>query len=124
MGASTIIDILNNPYLKSINKLIIQSNNDYEELRRSVVELGFIIIDEEFLIDNNKAYINIIFEKGNKDYTDEEYKYGPILVNDNQYIEYMINHYNSVLSYVPSDKIDVINDINKEIEMLNKYVSR
>ena len=91
MGASTIIDILNNPYLKNINKLIIQSNNDYEELRRSVTSLGFEITEEEFLIDNKKSYINIVFKKGNKEYSDIEYKYGPILINNKEYLEYMIN---------------------------------
>ena len=124
MGASTIIEILNNPYLKNVNKLIIQSNNDYEELRKSITSLGFMITDEEFLIDNKKAYINIVFKRGNKEYTDFEYKYGPILIHNNEYIEYMIAHYNSVLSYVPNEKSEIIDIINKEIEMLNKYISR
>ena len=45
MGTSTILKILNNNYLKNINKLILQSNNNHEELRQELVKLGFIITD-------------------------------------------------------------------------------
>ena len=124
MGTSTIIDILNNEYTKRINKLIIQSNNDHEELRRGIVSLGYQIVEEEFIEDNRKNYINIVFTRGVKEYTDIEYKYGPILINNNEYLEYMIKHCKSVLSYVPEDKKDVIDNINNEIEVLSKLISR
>lgn len=124
MGTSTIIDILKNKYINEINKLIIQSNNDYEELRRYIVSIGYEITDEEYLVDKDKNYINIVFIKGNKEYTDIEYKYGPILIKNKEYLEYMINHYRSVLSYVPEEKVEVINDINNEIEVLSNLLSK
>ena len=61
MGTYTILDILNNKYLENINKLIIQSNKDYDILREKVCNLGFIIDKEEVILDNNKIYINIVF---------------------------------------------------------------
>ena len=124
MGTSTIIDILNNKYVNNINKLIIQSNNDYEELRRYIVSIGYEITEEEYLVDKDKNYINIVFIKGNKEYTDLEYKYGPILIKNKEYLEYMINHYRSVLTYVPEEKEDIINDINNEIEVLSNLLSK
>ena len=124
MGTSTIMDILNNEYTSKINKLIIQSNNDYEELRRGITSLVYQITDEEFIIDNKKSYINIVFIKGNKEYSDIEYKHGPILMNNKEYLEYMINHFKNILSYVPEDKSDVIDDINTEIKMLSELISR
>ncbi|MBR6072722.1 MAG: SAM-dependent methyltransferase [Bacilli bacterium] len=124
MGTSTIIDILNNKYINEINKLILQSNNDYEELRRYIVSIGYEITDEEYLVDKDKNYINIVFIKGNKEYSDIEYKYGPILIKNKEYLEYMINHYRSVLSYVPEEKEEVINDINNEIEVLSNLLSK
>lgn len=127
MGTSTIIDILNNQYTNNtnnINKLIVQSNNDYEELRRHIVSLGYVISDEEFLCDKDKYYINIVFIKGSKEYNDIEYKYGPILINNKEYLEHMINNCKNVLSYVPEEKIDIINDINNEIELLSNMLSK
>ena len=124
MGTSTIIDILNNKYVNNINKLILQSNNDYEELRRYMVSIGYEITDEEYLVDKDKNYSNIVFIKGNKEYSDIEYKYGPILIKNKEYLEYMINHYRSVLSYVPEEKVEVINDINNEIEVLSNLLSK
>ena len=123
MGASTIIEILNNPYTKNINKLIIQSNNDHEELRRYITSIGFKIIDEEF-IEDGKYYINLVFERGVGEYDDIDYQYGPILKNNKDYLEYMINHYKQIISYLPDDKEDLINDINKEIEVLSNLLSR
>ena len=76
MGSNTILKILSNKYINNINKLVIQSNKDYELLRRNIVSLGFIIDKEEVVVDNGKLYINIIFIKGNKEYSDTIYKYG------------------------------------------------
>lgn len=113
MGTHTILDILNNDYLKNIKKLIIQSNNDYELLRRSVVELGFIISNEETIVDS-KLYINIIFERGKKEYTEEEYKYGlKSMLNKEIYYKHLINKYNKI--------IDNIKDKNQQ-ELLNKEI--
>ena len=124
MGTSTIIDILDNPYIKRINKLIIQSNNDHEELRKHITSLGYRIEDESFIFDKDKYYINIVFNKGNEEYSDIEYKYGPILIKSSEYLEYMINHYRSVLSYVPEEKEDIINNINNEIKVLSNLLSK
>ena len=124
MGTSTIIEILSNDYINNINKLIIQSNNDYEELRRYITSIGFIITDEEFIEDKDKYYINIVFERGSKEYSDVEYLYGPILSHNNEYLEYMINHYKQIISYLPDDKYELLEDINKQIEVLSNLLSR
>ena len=60
MGTNTILEILNNDYSYNVKKLIIQSNNDYYELRRDINKLGFIIHQEEVIEDNDKIYINIV----------------------------------------------------------------
>jgi len=51
MGTNTILNILNNKYLNNINKLVIQSNKDYDLLRKGIVELGFKISAEEVVLD-------------------------------------------------------------------------
>ncbi|MDE6141170.1 MAG: class I SAM-dependent methyltransferase, partial [Bacilli bacterium] len=56
MGTSTILNILHDPYLDKIEKLILQSNNDHFELRSKVISLGFYIEAEEYFVDNKKNY--------------------------------------------------------------------
>ena len=124
MGTGTIIDILNNPYINKINKLVIQSNNDHEELRRNIIALGFKIINEDFIFDNDKYYINIVFVRGEEQYSDIEYKYGPILIKNKEYLDYMINHLNQIKSYIPNDKEDLITSIDEEIKVLSELLSR
>lgn len=113
MGSSTILDILNNEYLYKINKLIIQSNKDYELLRRGLVKLGFIIDKEEVIVDNDKLYINIVFIRGIGKYTEEEYKYGiKTMINREVYYKYLINKNNAI--------IDKLNDSIKKDELVNE----
>ncbi len=122
MGSSTIIEILNHPYLKNINKLIIQSNNDHELLRKKISSLGYIIKEEEFLIDKNKQYINIVFVKGNKKYTNDELRYGPILIKDKEYMKSLLNSKKSIINYIPKNKILLRHKMKKEINVINKYI--
>ena len=124
MGATTIIDILNNDYINKINKMVIQSNNDHEKLRRYITSIGFIITNEEFLIDNNKKYINIVFERGNTNYSDEDYVYGPLLKHNKEYINSLIEEKNKILNNIPNDKDELRLSINKELEMLSDLLSR
>ena len=122
MGSSTILDILNNDYLNNIKKLIIQSNNDYYLLRKEIIKKGFIIKEEEYLIDKNKEYINIVFERGNITYSNDELLYGPILIHDKEYLNSIISTKKQILSYIPKRKIILRYKINKEIKKINKYV--
>ena len=124
MGSSTIIDIVNNPYINNINKLIIQSNNDHELLRKTLTSMGYMITDEEYLVDNKKHYINIVFKKGVKKYKKDELKYGPYLLKDKSYLNYIKNKYTIILNRLPKSKILlrikyklIINRINLYIQM-------
>lgn len=90
MGSKNIIDILNSPNLDRVYKLILQSNNNHNELRRFLVSKGFSIIDEEIVPDGKKTYINIVAVVDNhpKTYSDKEYEFGPILITDKNNLDY------------------------------------
>ena len=105
MGTSTILKILNNNYLKNINKLILQSNNNHEELRKEVVKLGFIITDEEFFTDNKKNYINIVFKRGNKKYKKDELRYGPILIKNEAYLNFELENCLKIKKLIKNPKL-------------------
>ena len=117
MGTSTILKILDNSYLEKINKLVIQSNNDYYLLRKEIIKLGFLIKNEEVIIDNDKLYINIVFVRGIRDYNEEELMYGTDgMINKEIYYKYIIDKNEIILNQV-KDK-EIIDRLKKEIEFL------
>lgn len=119
MGTSTILEILNNDYLYNIKKLIIQSNNDYYELRRDINKLGFIIYKEEVVSENGKIYINIVFTRGIKKYSLDELKYGTKnMVNKELYFEHLISKKEKILSCITDSELT--NTLKEEIRLLKR----
>jgi tRNA (adenine22-N1)-methyltransferase len=102
MGTFTILDILNTNILS--DTLIISSNNNIKLLRKKVIELGYIIDSEIFLIDKGKPYIIIKFIKGNKKYSKKDISLGPILKNNHNYKKYLINKNKKILNSISNRK--------------------
>lgn len=124
MGTNTIMGILNNNYLKNINKLIIQSNNDHTMLRKYVTKLGFFIKSEEYFQDNKKNYINIVFVRGNKKYSKIDLTYGPILKHNKPYLEFEINNIEKIEKLIPKNKILLHFQLKKEKRVLKKLLRK
>lgn len=124
MGTNTIMGILNNDYLKNINKLIIQSNNDHTMLRKYITKLGFFIKSEEYFQDNKKNYINIVFVRGNKKYSKIDLTYGPILKHNKPYLEFEINNIEKIEGLIPKNKILLHLRLKKEKRVLNKLLRK
>lgn len=122
MGTSTILEILNHEYLNNINKLIIQSNNDHTMLRENIIKLGFKIDAEEYLVDNNKNYINIVFIRGNNNYSKIELRYGPFLIKDINYLNFELNNINKILGFIPKNKIFLRIRLKKEKRLIKKLI--
>ncbi|MCR5483616.1 MAG: class I SAM-dependent methyltransferase [Bacilli bacterium] len=131
MGTSTIIDILDGSIFplgptKKLKKLVIQSNNDHDILRHEIAkEAGFEITNEEFFIDNKKAYINIVFEKNKKfkliNYNKKDIKYGPFLKSNIDYLNYREEYVKKILDKVPKNKIIIRYILNKELKDINRF---
>lgn len=124
MGTSTILKILDNNKIERIYKLIIQSNNDHDILRKKVTALGFYIDSEEYFQDNNKNYINIVFKKGNRSYTKTELKYGPFLINNKEYLEFELSKIYKIYNLIPKLKLRYRLELRLEIIKLNKYLKK
>lgn len=103
MGTHTILEILKTNKLS--DTLIISSNNDIEMLRTNVVNLGYYIDCEIFIIDKNKPYVIIKFKKGTKKYSKRDLKYGPYLKNNIKYINYLIKKYNLIIKNIGKNKL-------------------
>ncbi len=105
LGAYTIVGILKNHELS--DTLIISANNNIEYLRREVVKLGFYIDTEVFITDNNKKYVIIKFKRGYVKYKKTDYIVGPILRNNKEYKEYLLNKYYKILKRMTSLKLKI-----------------
>ena len=100
MGAGLILEILSNKEkLSNVNALVIDSHNDIPRLRKDIVKLGFVIKNESLIIDKKKYYTIIRFEKGIGTYTEKEYYFGPILLNNKTDLFYKYH----------KDRLEVIN---------------
>ena len=100
MGTSTIIKILENKKLP--NTLIISSNNDLYKLRKFMNKIKYKIKEEIVILEKNKYYDIIKYQKGNEK------------------LSYFKNDYEAVNTYVnTNDNFIDQYEIDKELE---KYI--
>lgn len=124
MGTSTILNILSHDRVNEVNKLILQSNNDHYLLRSELIKKGFIITNEEYFIDNNKNYINIVFKRGNKKYSKKELRYGPILIHNKAYLNFELNNIKKIQKLIPNNKLKYKISLWNESRVLNKLINK
>lgn len=106
LGTYTIIDILNHPNLNQIDKMIIQSNNEYELLRKEIIKKGFYIANEDAVLDHDKYYVTVVFERGYHKYSSKELKYGTYLMNKaSDYYRFLYDNNKYLLTRIPKAKL-------------------
>jgi len=120
LGTKTILNIIKD---KPIKKLIVQSNDNLDMLRRTMMSKNYFISDEKIIFEDNKYYVIIKFEVGFKDYTDYELFLGPkLLQNKNsifiKYLNTKLEHFNKVLLEIPSNYSERRNEIITLIEYI------
>lgn len=127
MGTSNVLDIIfrNKDNLKNIKKIIISSNNDWYSLRKTFTENNYYIKEEDIILENNKFYPIIIFEKGTKKYKKYELKYGPILLKSNneifkKYTEKEITKLSNIRNNLTSKYLIKKIKLEKEIRFLKR----
>ncbi len=129
MGTNLILSILSNDKINKIDSLIIQTNNDYEELRKNVSKLGFYIEDEMAFKDKKIWYIIMKFKKGTKKYKKKEYILGPVLLNksDKETIEYFKcehDKYYKILKSIPKRYIFKRKKVKYILGHLSNYIKK
>ena len=124
MGTDTIIEILDKgkDSLKNINRIVLSSNNKYDELRKYMMDIGYSINKEKIVYSDKKYYIIIDFVKEKKKYNKKELYFGPYLLNnkDDMFYEYyglIKNKLESISNTIP-DNVDNKKDILDEIDIL------
>ena len=118
MGTSSIISILSvSEKLKLVDKIVLQSNNNHEELRRFMNSIGYYLVQEKYVLDKGKWYITMLYVKDKKENTELVLKYGYI---DSNYGRYLINNYSKIIKRIPKYKEEYEKYIKiiKEIETI------
>ncbi len=83
MGGYLIVDILKRgqELVKNLKRMILQPQQDIIEVRQYLHSIGFRIVEETFVKDEDKYYTVIVAEPGEEHYSHEyEYLYGKCLI--------------------------------------------
>ena len=120
MGTTTIKHILDNKKLS--NNIIISSNNQIYELREYVCKLGYKIIEEKFIEENQKQYVIIKFVKGKNKYCNIDLKYGPILRNNLIYLTYELNKLFDIKEKIKDSNFTTKLKNKNEIKKIEKLI--
>lgn len=83
MGGFLIVDILKNApsLVKKVKHLVLQPQQDSDEVRKYLHQIGFRIEDEAFVKDEDKYYTVISAIQGEESYkSPKDYKYGKCLI--------------------------------------------
>lgn len=122
MGTSTILHILSDDKkLKNVNKLILQSNNDHEILRRELNNKGYYLNNEDYVFDKGKWYVTCEFLKEDKNNTEEEIKYG--FLTNQEYNDYLIQYGRGILKKIPVTAVKAKIKAFKKLCDLKKAIS-
>ena len=125
MGGDLIIDILNKDKEKLINisTIILAPNTNASLVRKYVHELGYKITNEIVIFE--KHYYQIIrFDKGEANYTKNDYLFGPILrVEKSKEFLSMLDFEKSKLERVLKEDLneEKIKEIEEKIKEINNY---
>lgn len=120
MGGKLISDIITKDPLKNAKRLILQPNSDSFFIREVLNDIGFYIVDELYLSENNKYYEILILEKGQREYNDIELRYGPVLLKNKPH--FFVKNITDQLDYLKKVLPNIVNEEKKkdiEIKIIN-----
>ena len=124
MGTLNIIKILEkiNEY-PHISKLVLSPNNDFVLLREKIQKLGFEIVKEEIIKENNKYYLIVEFKKGNNVVNNF---FGKLDLNNDiniDYFKYLYNKNNKIINKLNVDNFEKKEDLIKENKKIKEKVN-
>ena len=108
MGGLMTISVLesNKQAVNNASQLVLQPQKDISKVRQYIHSIGYKITNEVMLIDANKYYNVINAEKGNEEYTELEYLFGKILIENKSEIlkEYVNVELNKIITVLKNMK--------------------
>jgi len=127
MGGDLIINILDcsKELVQNFSQLILQPQSKIENVRRYIHDIGFRIVNEEFIEEAGKYYTVINSIKGEKEkYTPTEYVLGKILIEKKVpiFIEYINKEKNKIEAVIKKIEKEENTGIEEKIAYLNSYI--
>lgn len=130
MGGPLIAEILERGKEKLNNhpRLVLQSNIQTVNVRKTLQKLNYHIIDEEILEEKGHLYEIVVAEYGAFNMTDEALKFGPFLMeNKNELFvkkwERELDALNNIKAHLNIDRhAQRLNEIENEIKMINEVL--
>jgi len=113
--------------ISNINKIILSPNNDTSIIRTYLLKNGYFLEDEIMLEDKKIIYPILVFKKGKKHYTKDEYYFGPIFLKkkDDIFIKYYqkeLKQKEALYKILPKQYLLKKISLKKEIKRINKVV--
>lgn len=126
MGTSTILSILENKKIDSCSYLIIQTNNEWDRLRKEISLKGFSLDQEKVVIEHGKYYVIMRWKKGMVRYTAKQCFLGPLLMKEKNdlYFSYLFHRYQSIYQKIPFHKWKKRHYIAKRIKWIQKELKK
>ena len=123
MGTSTIIHILaDSMKLKTIKKIIIQSNNDLDILRTFMENRAYTLSDETVVEEKKHFYVVMKYVPGIQKLSLEERYFGLFKKENEKYYLYLEEKYNCLLKKVKDKDKQSYQKIEKEKNLLSHYI--
>lgn len=105
MGGGLIKKILteSEAVIRDVSELVLQPQSEISEVRRCIHGLGFKIVKEDMLTEDNKHYTIMKAKKGEEAYNKEiEYRYGKLLLEQKnpslkEFLMYGINSFSTII---------------------------
>ncbi|MFK5882755.1 MAG: class I SAM-dependent methyltransferase [Candidatus Izemoplasma sp.] len=120
MGGKLISDIIIKDNLLNVKRLILQPNSDSFYIREVLKDIGFYIVDELYLSENTKYYEVLVLERGVKDYSKLEIKFGPYNLINKPYL--FVKNITDQLDYLKKVLPNIINE-DKITDIKQKIIS-
>lgn len=125
MGASTIKHILSNQEkLKTIEKIIIQSNNELDQVRKFMNDLGYFLKEEKVVYEKKHYYVIMNYQKGTKKQSKKEIAFGLYQKENQDYYKYLKNKYQEIIQTIPFRHGWKRLKLKRKIRILSKYLNR
>ena len=117
----------NKKAVNNARQLVLQPQKDIYKVRQYVHSIGYKITNETMLVDNNKYYNIINAEKGIEKYTELEYLFGKILIENKsiilkEYVNIELNKIITVLKNMKDNGKENSNDYKRLNHLMNCYM--
>ena len=122
MGSYTILNILKSS--KKVNKLIICSNNNWDDIRKNISLIGYQLIEERLIYESKKLYSIMLFKKGKNKLSKKEIMIGKYNFKNQKLYDIYLKETMRTYKKIPISNIKRKYNFFKRILFLRQYLRK